>query len=763
MSRRRKKRLSFFRLFLLLVSLLGLFLMAGGAGAFLYSLRDLPSFDPRKLSGSSSTLLYDSQGKLIAEVGTQYRVPVKLGEVPLEVQNAFLAVEDARFYEHIGIDFRGVLRALWNNLTKKGIYEGGSTITQQLARNCFLSQERTWKRKIQEAILALAIERHYRKQEILEFYLNHVYFGAGAYGIQAAARTYFNKDVSQLTLEEGALLAGLVQAPSAYSPFENPKAALDRRNVVLDAMVRWGFLDPVKAQALKEKPLKLNPGFNGSGAPGAYFVDYVTEQLVARYGADRVFREGLRVYTTLDSRIQEIAERVLNDPQNFPSSVRDEQGVLQPQAAVVIIEPQTGSILALVGGRGQPSVRQGFNRAVHARRQPGSAFKPLIAYAPAVEYLGYAPATVLDDIPVRFGSYEPRNYDGRYRGLITLRTALTYSVNTIAVQLLDKVGMEKAAEFVSRLGIKIDPRRERLGIALGGLDEGVTPLQMAQAYAALANQGRLAPATAILRVETRAGAVLEEHQVRPVQVMKPTTAYLVTDMLRSAVEKGTGQNARLGGWPVAGKTGTTDECKDAWFCGYTPQLVGVVWMGYDRPRAMKGEYGGGKPATIWRKIMAEALRDTPPRDFPRPPGIVTATVDGKSGLLPGPLTPPEDLVTDIFAEGTVPSQVDDTRVLVELCAATGLLATEHCPEKVTKVMIKRPYQVPSCVEDYHLRVPTATCNLHQQPITPPPEKAPSDQEKEGSVDHAGRKDRRPPLRLPSAPGSGLAGKAPRRD
>ncbi|ACX52788.1 penicillin-binding protein, 1A family [Ammonifex degensii KC4] len=761
MSRRRKKRLSFFRLFLLLTSLLVLFMMAGGAGAVIYSLKDLPSFDPQKLSGNSSTLLYDSQGKLIAEVGTQYRIPVKLGEIPLEVQNAFLAVEDARFYEHIGIDFRGILRALWNNLTKKGIYEGGSTITQQLARNCFLSQERTWKRKIQEAILALAIERHYRKQEILEFYLNHVYFGAGAYGIQAAARTYFNKDVSQLTLEEGALLAGLVQAPSAYSPFENPKAALERRNMVLDAMVRWGFLDPARAQALKEKPLKLNPGTTGSGVPGAYFVDYVTEQLVAKYGADRVFREGLRVYTTLDSRIQEIAERVLNDPQNFPPSVRDEQGVLQPQAAVVIIDPQTGSILALVGGRGQPLVRQGFNRAVHARRQPGSAFKPLIAYAPAIEYLGYAPATVFDDIPVRFGSYEPRNYDGRYRGLITLRTALTYSVNTVAVQLLDKVGMDKATEFVSRLGIKIDPRREKLGIALGGLDEGVTPLQMAQAYAALANQGRLVPATAILRVETRAGAVLEEHRLQPVQVMKPTTAYLVTDMLRSAVERGTGQNARLGKWPVAGKTGTTDANRDAWFCGYTPQLVGVVWMGYDTPQTMKGEYGGGRPALIWRKIMAEALRDTPPRDFPRPPGIVTATVDGKSGLLPGPLTPPEDLVTDIFAEGTVPSRVDDTRVLVELCATTGLLATEYCPEKVTNVLIKCPYQVPSFVEDYHLRVPSATCNLHQQPTTPPPEKATPDEE--GSVDHAGRKDRRPPLRFSPAPGTGLAGKVPRGD
>ncbi|MGO0123034.1 transglycosylase domain-containing protein [Desulfothermobacter acidiphilus] len=763
MARRRKKKLNWFRLFSLLVLLAVTFVVAAGAGAVIYSLKDLPAFDPQKLTGDSSTLIYDGQGKLITEIGSQYRVPVKLGEVPLEVQNAFLAVEDSRFYDHRGIDFRGVLRALRNNFTKRGIYEGGSTITQQLARNCFLTQERSWKRKIQEAVLALAIERHYTKQEILEAYLNHVYFGTGAYGIQAAARIYFNKEVSQLTLKEGALLAGLVQAPSAYAPFENPAAARQRCDQVLDAMVRHGFLEANRAQALKEKPLELHPGATGSGVTGTYFVDYVTEQLVERYGADRVFREGLRVYTTMDPQIQAVAEKVFNQPQNFPASVADKQGVVQPQGAVVILDPQTGSILALVGGRGQPMVRQGFNRAVHARRQPGSAFKPLIAYAPAIEFLGHSPATVYDDIPVRFGSYEPRNHDGRYRGLVTLRTALALSINSVAVQLLNKVGVDQAVAFVARLGIKLDPARAQLGIALGGLDEGVTPLQMAQAYAALANQGQLAPATAILRVETRTGAVLEERRVQPLQVMKPTTAYLVTDMLRSAVEKGTGQNARLGSRPVAGKTGTTDEGKDVWFCGYTPELVGVVWIGYDQPRPMKSEFGGGKPALIWRQIMAEALKSSPAKNFARPPGIVSATVDGKSGLLPGPLTPPEDLVTDLFAEGTVPTQADDTRVLVDVCAISGLLATEHCPEKVTKVLIKRPYQVPPFVEDYRLRVPTASCNLHQQPSPPPSPPSSLDQGQERSTDHAGRKDRRSPLRLSPSPSLGMAEPAPRRN
>ncbi|HIE12563.1 MAG TPA: penicillin-binding protein 1A [Desulfotomaculum sp.] len=714
-KKRKRRRLNPWRLAFLLALLLLFLIGIGTAGAVVYSLKDIPVFDPKRLEGSYSTLLFDRHGKFITEIGTQNRIPVKLSAVPLEVQNAFLAAEDVRFYEHIGVDLRAIARALYHNLKGGGIREGGSTITQQLAKNCFLNPEQTLKRKIQEAVLALEIERHYRKQEILELYLNHIYFGEGAYGIQAASRIYFNKDVSSLTLTEGALLAAIPKAPSHYSPLRNPEAALSRRNIILNSMVRYGFITSEEARAAKAEPLGLKPGTNGqNGYPYPYFVDYVTDQLVDKYGVNQVFRGGLRVYTTLDPKIQKIAEQAVQDEKNFPASARDSEGRIQPQGAVVVLDHRTGHIKALVGGR-EYTHQRGLNRATDIYRQPGSAFKPIIAYAPAIEYLGYSPATVIDDIPYKFGKYRPKNYDGRYRGLITLRTALRRSINVPAVKLLKDVGITQATTFAERLGFEFVPGQEGLSLALGGLHKGVSPLQMAQAYAAFANGGVYVIPTAITKVMTRNDTVIDEFKPKTVRVMKATTAYLVTDMLRSAVENGTGWRARLGSRPVAGKTGTTDDSKDIWFCGYTPELVGVVWIGHDSPQEMPREYGGRYPAMIWHEIMSEALKDTPIQNFPRPPGIVTATVDSKSGLLPGPLTPPEHQVTDLFAQGTVPTRTDDTHVLAEICVTSGLLANEYCPERLTKVVIKLPYSVPSFVEDYNERMPTETCNIHSVP------------------------------------------------
>lgn len=711
-AKKKKRRLNPWRLAILLVLLACLGLGAGAAGMVVYSLKGMPAFDPARLEGSLATSLYDKNGKPFAEIGTQNRVPIKLSAIPIEVQNAFLAAEDVRFYDHIGVDPRAIFRAFYQNLRGGGIREGGSTITQQLAKNSFLTPEQTLKRKIQEAILALQIERHYRKQEILELYLNHIYFGEGAYGIQAASRTYFGKDAGSLTMTEGALLAALAQAPSLYSPFRDPQAAFNHRNAVLDKMTRYGFINPEEASKAKNEPIKLSSGSGGpKGDPFPFFVDFVTDQLVAKYGVGRVFRGGLHVYTTLDPRIQEIAEQTMQDPKNFPPSSRDDEGQLQPQGAVVVLDPHTGHINAFVGGR-EYTHRRGLNRATNIYRQPGSAFKPIFAYGPAIEYLSKGPASVIDDTPVEYPDYKPKNYDGKYRGLITLRTALTHSINVPAVKLLNQVGLSRAKEFAARLGFELTPGEEGLSLALGGIHKGVTPLQMAQAHAAFANQGVYVTPTAITRVETRNGAVLDEFKPKMARVMKATTAYLVTDMLRSAVESGTGRQARLGSHPVAGKTGTTDESKDVWFCGYTPDLVAVVWIGHDKPREMPREYGGSYPAKIWREIMGNALKNVPPRSFVRPPGIVAATVDSKSGLLPGPLTPPEHQVTDIFIEDSVPTMADNTHVLVEVCATSGLLATEHCPERLTKVLIKLPYSVPATVLDSAERAPTETCTLH---------------------------------------------------
>ena len=708
MPSRKRKRLNPWRflLFILLV-----FFFAGSffaLGLVAVAVKDMPAWDEEKLYSSAASIYYDQNGEVIARVGEENRDPVPLKDIPLQVQQAFIAIEDTRFYQHHGVDLRGILRAAWSNVRGGNIEQGGSTITQQLVKLSFLTPERTLKRKIQEAILALVVERRYSKQEILQMYLNKIYFGNGAYGIQSAAQTYFGKNVKDLTLSESAFLAGVVKAPSYYSAEEQ---ATERRNVVLDAMVKQGFITPEQAAAAKKEPLKFKKGNTGTHYSYPYFVDYVTEQLIGRYGEDMVYKGGLRVYTTLDKNIQEALEKAFADDKNFPASVRDARGTLQPEGAAVFLDPQTGYIRAIIGGREHTSQLQ-LNRAADAPRQPGSAFKPIIAYGPAIELKGMAPASVIDDIPVTYGSYSPRNYDGTYRGLITMRNALVNSVNVPAVRtLMESVGISGAVTFARALGFSLDPARHGPSMALGGLYEGVTALQMASAYAAFANGGIYLPPTAILKVETIDGKVLEEHQLKPVQAMKPTTAYLITSMLQDVIAYGTGTNARLDR-PAAGKTGTSDQGMDLWFAGYTPDLVGVVWIGYDQPRSMPYEFGGRYPAIIWRQVMSQALKNVPAHAFQRPLGIVSATVDNKSGLLPGPNTPPEDMVTDLFAAGTVPTREDNVHVLVELCATTGKLANEYCPERITKVMLKLPYTVPEYVRDYSLRAPTETCTLH---------------------------------------------------
>ncbi|AEG14267.1 penicillin-binding protein, 1A family [Desulfofundulus kuznetsovii DSM 6115] len=757
MARRKKRRLNIFRL---IISLFLLLMIAGGVAALglvVVSIKDLPAWSEEKLLSSASTSLYDQNKELITRVGEENRVPVDLKDIPKHVQEAFLAIEDVRFYQHRGVDLRGIARAAWTDITGGRIQEGGSTITQQLVKLSFLSHERTFKRKIQQVILAVMVERRYTKDEILEMYLNKVYFGEGAYGIQSAAETYFNKPARELTLSEGALLAGLVQAPSAYSPFRNPEGATRRRNLVLNNMARYGFITAEQAAQARAIQLDemLKPG-KGRQYPYPYFVDYVTEQLVNKYGTEQVFKGGLRVYTTLDPVIQEAAEKALSDPRNFPASARDNQGILQPEGAAVVLDPHTGYIKAIVGGR-EHTHRLQWNRATMAPgRQPGSTFKPIIAYGPAIEYKGMAPASVIDDIPVKYGNYTPRNYDGRYRGLVTMRTAIAKSINVVAVRvLMDHVGIANALKFARGLGINLNPSTHGPSMALGGLHEGVTPLQMAAAYGAFANQGIYLEPTAITRVEDASGHVIYEYQPKPVQAMRATTAYLITDMLKTVIESGTGTNARIGR-PAAGKTGTSDQGKDLWFAGYTPELVGVVWIGYDKPRAMPHEFGGRYPALIWRQIMTQALKNTPVRDFPRPGGIVSATVDSKSGLLPGPNTPPSDVVTDLFAQGTVPTRVDDTHVLVEVCATTGQLPNQYCPDRITKVMIKLPYNVPSFVEDYAQRVPTTVCTLHTAEEPAPPPESPGQPDQPGQPGQPGEVIPAPPGQ-PNPPGQSDTG------
>lgn len=715
-KKKKKRRLNVARL---VIVLLAMFVLVGGTTAFgmvVYSLSDIPEFNVETLRPSNATLIYDKNGDPVAEIGLENRVPISIHDVKPHVKKAFLAAEDNSFYQHHGVDFRGIVRALWLNLTT-GSRVGGSTFTQQLVKNTFLTPDKEYKRKIQELFLAIQVERHYTKDEIFEMYLNWNYFGEGAFGIQAAANTYFGKEVSDLTLEEAALLAGLLQAPSAYSPYHDYDAALQRRNTVLGMMERFEHITPEEAEAAKQKPIELSdatPQEREYAYP--YFVDYVTDRLVAEFGESRVFQEGLLVHTTLDPKIQQAAEAAFANHGNFPGSDRNEKNILQPQGAAVVLDPHTGHIKAIVGGREHTQRRQ-WNRATREKRQPGSAFKPVIAYGPAVEYLGMGPASILDDIPVSYRNWTPTNVDNTFRGLITMRTAIALSVNIPAVKTLEYVTPSRGVDFAQKLGISgLEDDRHNLAIALGGLTHGVTPLELAGAYGAFANQGVYVEPTAITLVKDSRGRIISEPVPAQTRVMKATTAFLITDMLRSVVTGGTGTGARMGQRPVAGKTGTTDHRENIWFAGYTPELVGVVWIGNDdQTKSLPaGSYGGVWAARLWREIMTKSLEGVPIRNFPTSGDIQTATVDSKSGLLPGSLTPPDHQVSDYFAKGTVPTETDNTHKLVELCPDTGLLAGEFCPDRITGVRVDLGYSVPSHVRDYDLRMPTKTCDLHDE-------------------------------------------------
>ena len=567
-----------------------------------------------------SSQVFDSQGKLITTLHSdQNRLPIDINKVPKNLQNAFIAAEDNRFYDHIGVDPIGILRAVVTNLTNRGIAQGGSTITQQLAKNAFLSQDQTLKRKIQEAILALELERKYSKKEILEMYMNQIYFGRGAYGIQTAAHTYFGKDVGDLTLAECAMIAGLPKSPNYYSSSVNEATA--RKNVVVGQMEKYGYITPSQAEEAKKSSLDIKQkSTSNTTDETAYFIDYVTQEIAQKYGDDALYKDGLKIYTTLDTDKQHAAVQAMR---HLPETHTDDQGLTQPQGAIISIDPKTGHILAMVGGRGQDS----FNRASMAVRQPGSAFKPFV-YMTAMEH-DMTPDTIMEDKKVEYGGWSPHNADNGYQGRMPLWKALALSVNTVAVQLADKVGPSTVIANAKKLGITTlvedgNPNDDNLAsAALGGLTKGVTPLEMAAAYGAFANKGVYIKPTAIVKILDRNGNVLEDNSsdVQKTQVMSEKTAYEMTSMLEGVITRGTGTAASIGR-PAAGKTGTTDDNHDAWFIGYTPDIVTAVWVGDDTGSQSLGEiYGGTVPAQIWHDYMASAVSGTSADDFDVPAGM----------------------------------------------------------------------------------------------------------------------------------------------
>ena len=611
-SSAKKKASTFLKIFIGLIMFV--IVMAVGVGiGFVTANMNVKADLSKDILPPASSHIYDSAGNEIAIIhATENRVPVKIEQIPVNLLNAFVAIEDNRFYEHKGVDFRGLARAAYTNLIRGEIAEGGSTITQQLAKNAYLTQERTIKRKIQEVFLALQLEKQYTKQEILELYLNQIYFGQGAYGVQAASKTYFGKNVEDLTLGECAMLAGIPKSPNYYSPFNNINAAIERRDTVLDQMVNFGYINYSQCYDAKKAEVVLAPpNVPEKHKDAMYFIEYVTQLLVDRYGADAVYKEGLKVYTTIDLDIQRMAEEALMI--YLPEYYTDANGIVQPQGSIVAVEPKTGYIRAMVGGRGTDQ----FNRATMAERQPGSAFKPFVFVAGLEN--GYTPDTVIEDSPITIDGWSPQNYSRRFSGNVTLRTVAIFSMNVPTVKIAQALGIDKAIYYAQEMGISTfvlegDPSDTNLAASLGGLTRGVTPLEIASAYGTFANSGVHIPHTAITKVLDRNGNIIFEALPEGRQVISQESCADLTSMLEDVITKGTGKGAAIGR-PAAGKTGTTSDYHDAWFVGYTPDLVASVWIGCDDNSELDGITGGDLPATIWSHFMQNALLNVPVHDF----------------------------------------------------------------------------------------------------------------------------------------------------
>ena len=633
----------------------------------------LPSVSQlERFDASEGTKVYDDNDELITEFHVERRIFVPLDQIPKALRDAIIATEDARFYSHYGVDPMGIARAVYQNFRRGRIVEGGSTITQQLAKVLFLTPDKSLERKLKEAVMALELERRYSKDRIIEMYLNQIYFGHGAFGVEAAARTFFGKPVTELSLAEATLLAGLPKAPSTYSPFEHPEAAKRRRATVLARMVDVGTLPAPQAKKVADTALGLIPP-ERRRTTGQYYLEYVQQQLEAQYGADLVFKGGLQVYTTLSPVMQVKAERALREGLKALESRRvaaaKDTGAAaeRPEGALLTIDPQTGYIKAMVGG--YDFFKSEFNRAVQARRQPGSAFKAFV-YLSALES-GQTPASVVDDSPIEFpvgrngNPWKPENYDRKFRGPITYQQALEESVNVAAVKVLEKNGIRRTVDIARRLGVE-SPLGENLSIALGTSD--LTLLEITSAYGALANQGNWMRPTVIRYVLDSQRKLIEENTPQGKQVVSSELAYVMTHMLRGTIERGTGAAARALGRPAAAKTGTTNDYSNAWFIGYTPQLVTGVWVGYDRPRSLgKDETGSRVAVPIWTSYMQSALAGMPAEDFPIPERVVLVPVDlDTSGGCVRPVTmafiagtePKETCGPARYAPGVSPPRID---------------------------------------------------------------------------------------------------------
>lgn len=710
--------------------------------------------------------VFGDDGTLVGEFYLERRIVVPVNKMPRKLIQAFVSAEDSNFYTHKGIDYLGILRAAFKNVITMSKKEGASTITQQVTKSMLLSPEKKFSRKFKEAILAKRMEERLSKDEILYLYLNQIYLGSGAYGVQAAAETYFGKNVEQLNLAEISMLAGLPKAPNSYSPIKHLEKARERQGYVLDRMTAEGYITLAEADHAKKTPIVLQPMKKVNNDQSAYYLEHLRIQLEQKYGEDQLYKGGLKIYTTMNAGMQRAAYdslrkglKEVDKRQGFRGPIKyldeteveafcskveegidsvtlktgetyqgvvvgfnpakgealvrigERKGVLsrknmswagrlgmtnhygkpgkgnrgltlgsvievsiitpeldkegaqlaldqtpEVQAALVAIDPRTGGVKAMVGG--YDFKKSQFNRAMQAKRNAGSAFKPII-YAAALDK-GLTPATVIEDAPVEYpdgagGVWKPQNYDHAFRGPVTMREALTDSINIVSVKIMEQIGAQYAAEYAKKLGFT-SPIPPNLALALGAAS--ISPFELTSAYTVFANGGVLTPQYFITKVTDTDGTVLQETPPpAPVPVIPPETAYVITNLMQSVVSSGTGHRASVIGRPVAGKTGTTNGAKDAWFIGYIPQLVTGVWVGYDQERSLgSGGTGGQAAAPIWGDFMQRAIMSLPAEDFTAPENVSFVLINPRSGNLAKEGT--AGAVMECFIKGTEPSSYD---------------------------------------------------------------------------------------------------------
>jgi penicillin-binding protein 1A len=636
-------------------------------------LQALPSIAALKdYRPSITTRVYADNNELIDEFFLEDRKIVKYEDIPKIVIQAFVAAEDSRFFQHEGFDMQSVVRAFFKNIKAGHIVQGGSTITQQVAKLLYLSPEKSYIRKIKEALLAYKIEKYLTKEEIITLYLNHIYLGHGTYGVEAAAQGYFGKSANELTLPEAAILAGLPKAPSLYSPYNHPEKSYQRQAYVLNRMFEDGYITEKERQRALATRVKLR-SIKPKDKIASYFIENVRRYIIEKYGGDLLYKEGLEVYTTLDIMMQKAARDAVEQGLREIEEREDyEKGKLQ--GALYAMNPKTGAVLAMVGGR--DFQHSEFNRATQSRRQPGSAFKPII-YTAALDK-GLTPSTVIVDSPIVYpdpqqpdGIWTPQNFDRKFLGPTTVRNALIHSRNIVSIKILEEIGLDYAISYAKNMGIS-SPLSRNLSLALG--TAGVTLEELVRAYGVLANEGQRVRPFFIKKIVDRTGQVFEETQLQVEQVIDPRIAFMTTFIMRDVVESGTGQRVKKLGRPVAGKTGTTDDTRDAWFIGFTPSLVAGVWVGFDQERPMgRQEVGGRAAAPIWLYFAQKALQEAPVENFPVPEGIVFVKVQSQTG---SPAQRPDrNAVYECYLEGTTP---DDAEVILpaDLPGAQPVTETE---------------------------------------------------------------------------------------